>query len=515
MKKALLGILAALLIFTLIGCTPATFTGDVTSGVGTSTGDSSEDVANSIDTTTGYYFEITSSDLFSDRDLAGTYDERESVELTLTNETQTISSGGVYIISGSLENGQIIVDCGDDDKVQLVLDDVSISCDYSAPIYIKNADKVFVTLADGTENYLSVDAELSDNADSVDSVIFSKSDITFNGSGILTINSDYTHGIVGKDDVVFAGGIYNITVSNDGIQANDSVRTIETQINIVSGQDGIQTKNDEDEDKGFIYCESTTLNLDTAEDAISSANYVYIVSGNYEIDSDTDGISADTFVKITGGRFEITTGGGYKTVLNSITLGEGSDNVISVTDKLTESMKAIKSTDIIVEQGAITISSYEDGFNADNNILISDGNIMINAGDEALTAKNTVAISGGTIIVENGYEGIEGKYITISGGEIDINVLDDGLNGNETTSLVTISGGTLSVTCQGDGLDSNGDLMISGGDITLNVSAIYTGGDGNIDVTGTVSYTGGTVTDEDGKPIDPTEQISKVGGRPR
>ena len=515
MKKALLGILAVLLIFTLVGCTPATFAGDVTSGVGTSAGDSSGNVISIIDTTTGYSFEITSSDLFSDRDLSGTYDEEESIKITLTDQIQTISSGGVYHISGSLENGQIIVDCGDDDKVQLVLDDVSISCEYSAPIYIKNADKVFVTLAYSTENYLSVNADLSDNADSVDSVIFSKSDITFNGSGILNISSDYTHGIVGKEDVVFAGGSYNVNAAKDGIQANDSVRTINTQIDIVSGKDGIQTKNDEDEGKGFIYCESTNLNLDTGEDAISTTNYVYIVSGNYEIDSDTDGISADTFVKILGGTFNITTGGGYHKVLKSITLGEGSSNTISVTDELTESMKAIKATDIILEQGDLTISTYEDAFNANNNIIISDGTIVINAGDEALTAKNTVVISGGVITIENGYEGIEGKYITISGGEISINVLDDGLNGNETTSVVTISGGNLIVICQGDGLDTNGDLVISGGEIVLDVSAIYTGGDGDVDVTGTVTYTGGTIVDEDGKAIDPTEQISKVGGRPR
>ena len=329
----------------------------------------------------------------------------------------------------------------------------------------------------------------------------------------MTITSDYTHGIVGKDDVVFTNGTYNITVSNDGIQANDSVRITNSKINITSGKDGIQAKNDEDEEKGFIYCESTTLNLDTAEDAVSAVNYVYIVSGNYNIDSDMDGISSGTFVKITGGTFTISTGGGYKKVLNSITLGEGSDNIISETDKLTTSMKAIKSVDIIVEQGDITISSYEDGLNADNNITVSDGTIVINAGDEALTAENTIEISVGSITIENGYEGLEGTYITIISGDIVINVLDDGLNGNESSSVITISGGKLSVTCQGDGIDSNGDLVISGGYIILDVSAVYAGGDGNFDVAGTVTYTGGIIVDENGDSIDPTEQPGDSGMR--
>lgn len=495
MKKTLSGILIFMLIITLFGCDTAE-TDDETS----------ENATSNVETTAGDSFETTSSDMFNDSDLSDAYNEDECVKIILTNQSQTISSAGIYLISGSLENGQIIVDCGDDDKVQLILDGVNINCDYSAPIYIKNADKVILTLANGTDNYLSVSADISNNTDSVDSVIFSKSDITFNGSGMLTITSDYTHGIVGKDDVKFTNGTYNITVSNDGIQANDSIRTINAQINITSGTDGIQTKNNEDEEKGFIYCENTTMNLYTTQDAISATNYVYIVSGNYNIDSDTDGISADTFIKIMGGTFMISTGGGYQGVLNSITLGEGSGNTISETDKLTSSMKAIKSVNIIIVQGDITISSYEDALNADNNITIFDGTIVINSGDEAFTAENTVTINGGTITIENGYEGIEGKYIIINGGEITINVLDDGLNGNETTSVVTISGGNLSVTCQGDGIDSNGDLVISGGYIVLNVSAIYSGGDGNIDVTGTITYTDGTIVDENGDSIDPTEQ---------
>ncbi len=497
-----------MLIISLAGCgstettKPESTTTDIVSDVESNEVTSGE--------TTAQANQIASEDMFSDGDLDWNYDESECIAIDLSDGSQTITSAGIYLISGTLANGQLVVDCGDDDKVHLVLDSVSISCGDSAAIYIKNADKVFVTLADGTENDLTVTTDISDNEDGIDSVVYSKCDLTFNGSGSLTVTSDYAHGIVVKDDVVFAGGTYSITASGDGIQANDSVRTVDSEINIVSGKDGIQAKNNEDSDKGFIYCESTTLNMDTAEDALSAVNYIYIISGSYTISSDKDGISADTFVQISGGSFDITTGGGFTEVLNSITMGEGSDGVVSETDKLTESMKAIKGNNIIVEQGDITISSYEDAINANNNITISDGTILINSGDEALTAKNTVEIGGGTITIENGYEGIEGIYINISGGNISINVLDDGLNGNEDYSVVTISGGNLSVTCQGDGLDSNGDLVISGGYFVLDVSAIYTGGDGDIDVTGTVAYTGGTIVDESGNAIDPTVQTGTM-----
>lgn len=174
-------------------------------------------------------------------------------------------------------------------------------------------------------------------------------------------------------------------------------------------------------------------------------------------------------------------------------------------------MKGIKSNDIIVDQGTMLISSYEDGLNANNDIEINGGVITINSGDEAITAEETLVINDGNIIIENGYEGLEAVYITINGGDITINVLDDGINGGESYSLVTIAGGNLWVTCQGDGLDSNGDMVISGGAIILDVSAIYVGGDGNVDVTGTLTYTGGTIEDASGNTIDPT--LESTSGR--
>lgn len=514
MKKILIPILSIILMLSLMGCSNSS---NAEAGTEVNTEiekEKSESVSEpeTDNSSTAEIVQTSSEDMFSSRDLDWTYDESELIEINLENESQTITTEGVYLITGSLENGQIIIDAADADKVQLVLSGVSITSDYSAPIYIKNADKVFITLADGTNNTLSISGDISDNVDSVDGVIYSKSDLTFNGLGTLSINTDYTHGIVGKDDVVFAGGSYHITAAKDGIQANDSVKTINSDIAIISEKDGIQVSNDENTDKGFIYFESSTIDLETTEDAVSASNYVYIVSGDYTINSASDGISADTYVQITGGNFDIKTGGGYQGVLNIITMGEGSGNTVSETDKLTVSMKAIKGDDIIIDGGELVISSYEDGFNANNDITISGGIINMNSGDDAFSAKNLLEINDGTIIVENGYEGLEGGYITINGGDITINVLDDGINGGEDYSLVTITGGNLSVTCQGDGLDSNGDMLISGGSIVLDVDAIYAGGDGNVDVSGTLTYTGGTIVDETGASIDPTQHSTGMGG---
>ncbi len=451
------------------------------------------------------------SDTSEESDSSVTVDSTVSGKISLENESLTITKAGTYTISGSIDNGQIIVDCSDSDDVDLILKDVQINCNYSAPIYVISADQVRIT-SEGDNNVLSIGADISDNVDSVDGVIFSKSDLIFGGTGTISIISDYTHGIVGKDDIEYVSGNYKIVVAKDGIQANDSLSAQDTNLSIIAKKDGIQVDNDENTDKGYVYFENSNITIETGEDAVNATNYIEIVSGQYTIVAGEDGLQADIYLHILDGTFDITTGGGYQGVLNIITVGEGSGGSVSETDQLTESMKAIKSDDITVNQGSFLISSYEDAFNANNDIIINGGSYTINSGDEAITAHNSLEINGGTIIIENGYEGLEGTYITINDGDITINVLDDGINGGESYSLVTIAGGNLSITCQGDGLDSNGDMVISGGYIILDVSAIYAGGDGNVDVTGSLTYTGGTIVDGNGTSIDPTQQAT--GGRP-
>ena len=142
----------------------------------------------------------------------------EAVKITLNKTTATVSGSGVkadgstititeegvYIVSGTLEDGQIIVDASDSDKVQIVLDGVHINCETNAAIYVREADKVFITLAENSSNTLGGGNEYSQIDDNtVDGVIFSKSDLVCNGTGSLTIEADYKHGIVSKDCLLY------------------------------------------------------------------------------------------------------------------------------------------------------------------------------------------------------------------------------------------------------------------------------------------------------------------------
>lgn len=259
-------------------------------------------------------------DMFTERDLEVGYDESSAVKINLaddsttvtvgddteadvseTDETKvasssvsisgniiTISKEGTYVLSGALSEGQIVVDA-DLAKVQLVLDNVDITCASSAAIYIKSADKTFITLAEGSENILMNTAEyeaIDDN--NIDAVIFSKDDLTLNGKGTLTINSEYGHGIVSKDDLKLVSGTCNITAKNHALSGKDSVRIAAGTYNLTSGKDGIHSENADDDEKGFVY----------------------IASGDFTIESTGDGIDASYVVQIDDGDFDITAGGG-------------------------------------------------------------------------------------------------------------------------------------------------------------------------------------------------------------
>jgi len=172
------------------------------------------------------------SDTENTSNISSTRDTTVAGEIILTDESLTITEAGTYTVSGSLENGQIIIDAGDADDVELILKNVQINSNQSAAINVINADKV--TITSQGDNSLSIGADISDNVDGIDGVIYSKSDLIFDGTGTLAIVSENTHGIVGKDDITFVNGYYNIDVSQDGIQANDSVSVENTSLSIVA-----------------------------------------------------------------------------------------------------------------------------------------------------------------------------------------------------------------------------------------------------------------------------------------
>jgi hypothetical protein len=482
------------------------------------------------------------------------YDEESSVGITFADgsaaidgegatvegETVTISQAGTYILSGTATNGRIIVSADKTAEIKLIFNGVDITCADNAPLLVSKAKKVYIVLEDGTENVLTDSASysLGEDDSNTDGAIFSKADLTINGSGTLTVNANYKHGIVSKDDLVITDGNINVTSASTAMEGKDSVKISGGTFNISAGTNGIKSTNTEASDKGFIS----------------------VTGGSFTVVANNDAFEAETVLSIQGGSFDITTGGGSANASmksdgtpnrnwqNNMGNGSGGPNGMGrpddngngtggeppamptadntgltietaantttdntdTTDSTSTSAKALKAgSEMNISGGELKIDSADDSVHSNGNIVITGGNISAASGDNGTHANGNLTISDGTVDITKSYEGIEGSIVTIDGGTISVAASDDGINcagGSDTGSTdrmgadqfsaqegveLNINGGTVTIDAEGDGLDSNGSFTMTGG--TVCVCGPTNGGNGALDYNGTATVTGGTL----------------------
>ncbi len=408
---------------------------------------------------------------FSAKDLEIGYDESvatnimlkdNAIEITGTGasadqSTLTIQEEGTYILSGTLTDGQIIVDTTDTEKVRLVLKGVDIHSSDNSAIYVKNADKVFITLDKDTTNTLSDTANyVQTDENTVDGVIFSKVDITFNGEGTLKVIGSYKHGIVSKDDLVFTGGTYDIQAIKDALNGKDSVKIKDGTftLNAETGN-GIQSKHDEDVTKGYVYIAGGTITVASSVEGIEGTAII-IEGGNTDITASDDGLNSSSGVTAT-----------TSTSTDSVsTDGEQSAAVLLATTENDQPQ--------MPQTNGTTPTFPSDGTLPE---VPSDGsfpNFPSNGTDGSTTDGNAQGNRG------NGFGG-NGMQGGMGGGEFE----------NNANCYIMITGGAINVNAAGDGIDSNGSIYISGGTIT--VSGPTDNGNAGFDYNGTANITGGTV----------------------
>lgn len=452
---------------------------------------------------------VSAEELFSDRDDDATYNDSEAIAVTLNgsgagaasslvsseNGVVTLKGAGTYLLSGEL-SGQIIVDAPKEDKLQLVLRGVTVACDTSSALYIRQADKVFLTLDEGTENKFTTTGEfVAIDENSLDAAIFSKEDLTINGSGSLTVTCVTNHGIVSKDDLAVTGGTVTVTAAGHGLCAKDQVKVSGGTFIIHAGKDGIHAENKDDATLGSIYLAGSTWNITADGDAVDAAASLQIDSGTYTLSS--GGGSQNASIQ-SNGEFNPNWGqwGGYSSTSQS-TAGT--------------SAKGLKASgDLIINNGTVAIDSSDDALHSNSSLYIMEGALTLSSGDDGVHADNAILIAGGTVTITKSYEGIEAQNITISGGTLHITASDDGLNaagGNDASGMggrpgqgsfnsnadtyLSITGGSITVDAGGDGLDSNGALYVSGG--TTYVSGPTNSGNGALDYDSHATATGGVV----------------------
>lgn len=402
----------------------------------------------------------------------------DSAGVTVSGMKATITSAGTYSISGTLNNGQIILDTEDEETVTLILNGVDISCSTSAPIYIVKSEKTVLVLAENTVNnvtdgskYVLEDAD----GDEPNAAIFSKSDLTIFGGGTLNVDANYNDGIASKDGLIIKSGTINVDSVDDGIRGKDYLVIKDGAITLSVGGDGLKSDNEVDAGRGYITVEAGVISVTSGGDAIQAA----------------------TGVTILGGEITLTSGGGSRRVVAS-----------------GASAKGVKAADTVqIDGGVFAIDSADDAVHSNDGITINGGTFVISTGDDAIHADSTVEINGGSISITDSYEGIESAVITINDGDIHVTSSDDGINvvggkdssgfsqapgrggGGRDTFTSTgsyylyINGGYIVVDSMGDGFDINGAIEMTGG--TVIISGPTSNMNGALDYDRSFKMTGG------------------------
>lgn len=388
----------------------------------------------------------------------------------------TITSAGTYSFTGTLTNGQIVVNTDDEEIVRLILNGVNITSSSSAPIYVKSASKVVINLVENSQNYLTDGTSYEyDDVDDEEpnATIFSKSDLTIFGEGSLTVNGNFNDAITSKDGLIISGGTYTVNAADDGIRGKDYLVIKSGNFNVSSNGDGLKSDND-------------------SEDALG---YIYIIDGDFDINSNGDGFAAETDVLISTCELTLKSGGGSSASVSSTT-----------------STKGIKAgVNIIIDSGTFSINSADDAIHSNGGITINNGVFAIASGDDGIHADYDLTINDGDINISKSYEGIESAEgdITINKGTIHLISSDDGLNlagggdnmrgpgmwggpGSTTSSgsyTIFINGGYIYVNANGDGIDANGSVEMTTG--TVIVNGPTNNGNGALDYDSSFKLTGG------------------------
>lgn len=379
----------------------------------------------------------------------------------------TIYSAGTFTLSGTLEDGQLIIDTEASEPVELIFNNVSLNSSNTSPLYVANADEVIINLQNNTENYVidGSDYILEEGTDEPNAAIFSKDDLTIEGEGKLIVEGNYNDGIGIKDKLKIKSGIITVNAVDDGIRGKDKLTIKNGTITVQADGDGLKSDNDVDADKGNIKIEDGLITITSKGDAIQAASNI----------------------EIEGGEFNLNTSGGRNSAGSAV------------------SSKGINAGDSLIISGeTFTINSFDDAVHSNNYLSIASGTFTINTNDDGIHAETLLVINGGNINIESSYEGLESMVVRINGGEISLNSSDDGFSiasgggggwggrgGNSGNNFLFINGGYIHINSFGDGIDANGSVEMTDG--TLLVSGPTMSMNGALDYDGSFIISGGLI----------------------
>lgn len=450
-------------------------------------------------------------------------------EIALGNESVTITNAGTYVLSGQLKDGQIVVNADSKDTVRLVLNGVQIESKDKAPIYIENADKVILSLEEGTENILIDNAS---NNEEQDAVIYAKDDLTINGKGSLLIEANNKHGISCNNELVIMEGHLNILAVGDGIHVKEDTLIQSGELTIEAEQDAIQsdltlevlggtfdlisgggsengkTHTSEFGGPPIPKGEENKVPSDRPElppEALSGEERPELPP---EAEAGEERPELPPEAKAGEKRPELSPEAKAGEEQPELSPQVTTEESVVDTSETTISMKGIKAGEAIwLQGGSFKINAADDGIHSNGDIMIHNGEFTIETGDDGIHSDTALTIHNGTINITKSYEGLEAAVITINEGNIKLKATDDGINATEGqteeaqemmhsnpeagNAKLIINGGMILVDAEGDGLDSNGTITMNGG--TVYVEGPTNGGNGALDYDKTCDVHEGTL----------------------
>ena len=414
-------------------------------------------------------YTISDAASYSDEDTDADYDESSAVTIALADgkteidgegalvdgNVVTISGAGTYIVSGQLTDGQLVVSTDKEDLVRLVLNNAEISNNDGSALWVEQAEKTIITLAQNSVNQMSDGEVYSDESeDATDAAIFSADDLTINGTGQLKVTANFQHAIKSVDELVITGGVFDITAAKDGLRGKDDIAILEGDFAIKAGGAGIKSTNDEDADKGWVSIDGGTFDIVSEDNGIQAQSTLMISAGDISVNAAQDTLHSNTYIQVMGGDLNLTAGDD----------GAHADDTLYVADGtivINDSYEGLEGAIVIIDGGNITLKADDDGINAAGG---NDGDM--GPGDQFSTK--------------------EGYYVVVNNGDV-------------------------YVSAQGDGVDSNGDIYITGG--TLVVDGPTSGGNSAMDMErGNFAVSGGTLiaSGSSGMLVNPTEASQPV-----
>lgn len=436
------------------------------------------------DTTANNYFEIDLGNILGD-----------DINFSFNDGVLTILSSGVYSLSGTL-NGSIAVNPATQ-NVRLILNNVTINCSGTEAILIgkdKGKQKTISLLGTNTINMQESVADAG--------IVAKNCKLVINGGGILNIyaksSATACSGIKAKYCTINGSSI-QINATKNGIKSDNNLNILNANLSVTALADGIKTDVEPETEAeatkyagsleyGYIYIKNSEMVVTAG----SSSDYT---SGNH-------GISANNCLFIDNGEkaIKVTTNGGAPTTVTERLSDQAHGKALRVSGvELGETEYKATFDDnyaLVIVSGKFELNSCSDAIASKGNVIINGGDFAISCGDDGVHAEYITKINGGDIEISKSYEGIEGAVVEISGGNITIQALDDGINAangdlHGFSFYILITGGNIYVNASGDGLDSNGTLKITGG--TVIVDGPTSGGDASLDADTGILTNGGNV----------------------